>query len=407
MKRIALLVPLLMIPVSAGAQTLERDEQIQALLNRRAEAVMAKDQTLFLTTVDPNAKEFLAAQSRWFDRIVTLPLAEYTLELAIDENGEFTREKDAGRYGASVLVTSVEERIRLEGFDATASLSVLHLTFVQREGGWLVASDSDLDDLGFYSSRHLWDFGDIRIATSAHFLLVFHPEEARFATELLDGAEAALADVERAWARPWSQKVPIMVPTTRQELERMLGATFDVSDFVAFAVASVDSDEGYVPAGPRIFLNRANFLRHSAGSRRAIFAHELLHVATRPSSGPFVPVWLEEGLAQLTESSGTPDLTAFMRRVRGGKFDGKLPADLEFVSGGGDEIFATYQEALSAVSYLRDRFGLEKLNAFYERFGGARIEPGTADYHADSAMREVLGLSLEQFQTEWAAAVQG
>lgn len=389
----------------AGAEPIP--EALGALLEGRAAAVRAHDKDAFLDTIDQAATGFREAQANWFDRVVALPLSDYSMKPTLDEEGEFTRKRDVDRYGAPTVVSGVEERYRIEGYDERPTLNLLVYSFVRRGPRWLVASDSDLDDLGLFSARQPWDFGPVEIKKSDHFLLVVHPEEARFAPELLRLAEDALADVDRAWLRPWSRRVPIFVPSTKRELERLLGATFDVGNFVAFAVSSADTSEGFEIVGSRIILNRTNFLRHSPSGRRAILAHELLHVATRGAAGPFISAWVEEGLAQLTESAGRPDTRFFRERVRAGKFDRRVPEDLEFLSGSGDDIFATYQEALSAMAYLVQRFGLERVGRFYEGYGSARVEPGTPRYHADRAMREVLGISFADLERDWAASVAG
>ncbi len=380
-----------------------RDEEISSLLERRAGAVNARDRGAFLASIDPAATEFAAAQGARFDRMGTLPVLDYSLESEMERMGELTRAADRRRYGSAVVVAPVEEQFRIQGFDELPASNDHYYTFVKRAGGWRIASDSDLLDLGLASARQPWDFGPVQLFSSNHFLLVVHPDEARFAPQLLRLAEEALPKVDQVWGRPWSKRVPIFVPSSREELEGLLNVTFDVSNFVAFASASLDREAGWRFTGARIILNRANFLRHTPSSRREIFAHELAHVATREASGPFVPIFMEEALAEL--ASANLDTSHLETRVRSGSFDRRLPDDLEFRSGGGRAIYLSYQEALSVALFVRDRFGAEAFGRLYEALGAARVEAGTRKYHLDRVLTETLGMSLSDFEREWGSYV--
>lgn len=385
------------------AQPGDRDARIQALLEERAAAVGARDAAAFLQTVDPEAGAFRQAQSAWFERQGELPIAGYSLRLRLDRLGELTRERDRARYGVPVVVASVEERFAIEGFDERPASNDLFYTFVLRDGRWAIASDADLDDLGLFTTRQPWDFGPIDVRSSDHFLMVVHPDKAAEAPDLLRQAEEALADVDRVWRRPWSKRVPIFVPSTKRELEKMLAATFDVTNFVAFAVASVEREGGFAFTGNRIVLNPDNFLRRTPSSRHQILAHELFHVATRGAGGPFVANFVEEGFAELAGPAGGGGTAFLDGRIRAGRFDRKLPQDLDFTSGDGSEIFLAYQKALSAFSYLRQRYGIEAVNRFYETFGAARVEPGTSRYHLDRSLQEAFGVSTADFERDWAS----
>lgn len=375
------------------------------MLDRRSDAVARHDKNAFMATVDPPAADFRTRQSGWFDRFTALQISGYQLKLNLQDVPELTRKRDQEAYKAPVMVAGVDERYRLGDFDTKPALDTLFLTFVQRAGGWVVASDTAVEDLGLLSSRLPWDFGPVRLTSSDHFVLFAHPDQADFAKDLLPLAEASLPEVARVWSQPWHQKVPIFLPSTAGELDRMLGETVDVSNFVAFASYEVDhsGDQDFSVVGHRIFLNRPNFSRHSEQSRRNIFAHELLHVATSEYSGPFVPLWVEEGIAQIAESKGHGSVAGLNNVIKAKRFDQKLPDDLEFISGSGGAIFLSYQEALSALEYMESHYGIAKVDAFYQTLGAGRIEPGTARYHMEKVLHDTLGVSFDQFQSDWAS----
>lgn len=386
-------------PNAVGQQS--QSSEIDKALSDRAAEFRAGNREAFLASVDPSSTDFRKSQELLFDRSRAIPLAEYSLKL--DEDAPFfTRKRDTEKHGPDTIVAAVEERLQITGFDNQAALGRLMLTFVKRDGRWLIASDSGMDDLGLYSSRYPWDFGPVEVKTSEHFAMVLHPEDSGFASELLGLAEQALPNVDRVYRRGWNKKVVIYVPATKKELERVIDATFDVDPFVAFASTSIDRDQGWASTAPRIILNRSNFLRHTPAVRRAIFAHELLHIATRDTSGPFVFGFVEEGFAQMAETERDE---SFRRAFRGSDVRLKLPEDVEFITGGPRSIGLTYNRAHSTFAFIQESFGLDKLNDFYVRLGSIRTEPGTARHHLDTASREVLGLSLSDFEAKWAAYV--
>lgn len=385
---------------AAGAQDLQA--RVQTLLDNRAQAVRNRDRPAFIAGIDPSSGSFAQAQGLWFDRIGAIPLADYSLRLDLDEAPDLTRAQDRKRYGIQVVVAVVEERLRIDGFDRAPLYNRQFLTFVKRDRGWVIASDSDVADLGLKSSRQLWDFGEVQIQRSEHFMLVLHSSESSLASALLPLAEQALTDVERVWKRDWNHQVVVYLPANGQELEEILDVSVDVNNFVAFATSSVDRREGWVPSAPRIVVNLNNLRRYTPGGQRSVFSHELLHVATRDASGPFVNLMIEEGLAQLAEPGGAAELARVRRRASD---DGalRLPQDSEFVSGGGPEIEFAYDRAHSALDYLQRKFGIDKVSEFYALLGGARIEPGTTDYHLDRSLQAVFGVTQAGLEQQWIA----
>ncbi|MGH2705937.1 MAG: hypothetical protein ACRDJ4_12865 [Actinomycetota bacterium] len=378
-----------------------RSREIQELLDRRSAAVRAHDRNGFVDTLDPSAPTFREAQLRWFDGAQAIPLAAFELTLDLDRLGELTREVDRKRYGAPVVVGHVEQRMGIEGFDVRPALDDLYYSFVQRDGRWRIASDTDVEDVGLRTARQPWEFGPVELRRSAHFLMLVHPAEARLADGLLRLAESALPAVDRTWTSAWPGKVPIFVPSSGAELERLLGAPIDVTHFVAFASAMIDRSGGWDLTGVRVLLNPSTFLTYGPDGRRSIFTHELFHVATRGAAGPFIPAFLEEGFAQLAEVAGSSQLARLT--VGSARIEARLPEDEEFSSGDGQEISSAYRRSLSAILYLRDRFGVEGVNRFYQRYGAARVEPGTAEHHLERALAEALGITRAQFEEGWRA----
>jgi hypothetical protein len=399
-------------PAQEGVSEADR-ASIQDLLDERATAWLERDRKAFMATMTRDSDAFRARQARALRWSEAVQFGSYRLVARWDRYGDLVTEAVESSYpnADAVAIPLTEERYRLAEFDEQPAVEDLFLTFVKTDGDWRIADDTDLDDLAFYSSRHAWDFGLVDQERRGPFLLLSHPCRAggpcgSAPAGLLDLAETALQRVDAYWDAPWTGRVPVLIPRSSHELERMLQITFDIDNFVAFAYSTVDSRDGIDYTGHRIVLNPKAFVGRTADSTLDILAHELLHIATRPSSGPFVPTFAEEGLAEYVSNQGDPaDLVFFDSEVAAGRFDGLLPKDWEFSIGDGTEIFRTYQKSYSAVRFLVERWGLGEFVRFYRMLGRVEDEPGTARYHVDRALQRSIGLNLEEFERAWAGTI--
>jgi hypothetical protein len=389
--------------VPAAANLTGKLAEIQEVLEGRARALLRGDRQGFLSAIDGLAdRDFDQRQERLFDGFQRLPLLDYRLDLSLDIFGELTSSEEQDRYGAAAdpTVVHVEQRYRLRGYDPQPALDDLFLTFVRRPGGWRVIADSDLDDLTIYSGRLLWEFGPIVTRGSEHFLYVSHPDLAGAGDTILGAAERALDRVSAVWPLSFRRKVVILAPSESEELVRILQAQFDVDAFVAFAYSGLDREREWDLVGHRIILHWDNFSAQSDQVQQSILTHELLHIATRELSGPFVPAFVDEGVAEWVTTDASTLLLAI--RVSAGTFDRRLPLDHEFITGDTEDIVNSYQESFSFISYADDRFGPNAVAEFYRRLGRSRVAAGTWRYHVDRAMRGAFGLGFGQLQRRWA-----
>lgn len=385
---------------------------IDALLARRAEAVMARDRAAFMATVATTSEDFVERQRRMFRGLSAVPLAAFRYRVAWERRGDLVRPQDEARYpGAErVSIPLTEERYRISGFDRTEAVEELFYTYVKKDGRWLIAEDADLNDITMYSARHLWDFGPLRTRRSEHFLLFEHACRKRsclsVGQDFLDLAEQGFDRVRRYWDGPFQRRIVVLVPRSGKELKRIIQSTFDLDSFVAFAYSTVDPLDGIDYTGHRIIPNPKAFEGRDSSSILQILAHELLHVVTRGSAGPFIPIFVDEGFADYVGYDGDPGALAFFNSdVAGGFFNGQLPQDFEFTIGDGTDIYRSYQKAQSAVRFFIDRFGLSSFNRFYRVLGRKEIAVGTARYHLDRAFRVTTGMGYDAFQRAWTSSI--
>jgi hypothetical protein len=200
----------------------------------------------------------------------------------------------------------------------------------------------------------------------------------------------------------------LMIPSTVDELARILMTTFDLSTFVAFAAVSVDrSAGGWRLTGPRVYLHWPNFRRQPAATQQVILQHEFTHRASFELSGQFIRSFMDEGIAQFYGEVGYPHPLPELRSgVQRHSFDGHLPDDYRFTVGPPPDIYLSYEKAIDFMSYVGDRFGRTAGARLYRAVGTETpIAPGTWRYHLDHACRATLHVSFTTLERDWARHV--
>jgi len=348
---------------------------------------------------------------RWQDRarwLAAVPLAHYAL-VADPSLGDLASDDVRERLPGAQVVYVVEE-LALDGFDDPDRPAKydLFLTMIDTADGWRVAGDVDAEPLGLVSTDHLWDLGPVEVTRRGQ-LGALHRPGMRQVAEVLADLEAALATTAQRWPRPIEQAVAVIIPQSQAELGELLHVTFDLSNFVAFATSTAFGELGtYELTGSRIAINPDRFLRHTPATRASILVHELTHVATHPDAGPFVPSWLNEGVAQAIGEQRSATGTALLDQHVAGGWDHRPPTDAQFVVGGRDRVFLSYQLGWSLVDHLVDVHGAELVAQFYAASGrGAAGRAGTEAWHLDRAAREVFGVGFHDLTESWAASLAG
>jgi hypothetical protein len=372
-----------------------REEAVGRVLEEREAAIRSGDRERFLATVDPSASdEFKDHQARLFDGLTSVPLASFELVMRTDEIPDLSLGL-LDRYAADdVFLPPVEARYRIKGADRVDALDAFFYTFLLRDGRWRIVSDTDVKQLGLPSARNLWDFGPVARAQSPHFTMLFAPSDRKRGEALVSLAEEAYERLAGSFGRPLPEKVVMILPHTLDQLREMLQATFDLTNFVAFASTSIDRDRGWQSTAPRVFVQDVNLARNPRDFQLETLHHELIHVAAFPLAGPFVPAWVHEGVADwMATGQGRP------QPVEGS--DEQLPDDFEFLTGGGLAILESYAESTSAIAFLAREKGKRAPLDLLVETGEARVAPGTSDYHLDQGLQTVYGAGFDQFEQAW------
>ena len=373
---------------------------IMRVLDDYGRAFQTKDRALLEGALGPVYK---ISALRAFDNAKDVPFKSFTVKAKTHSSGNLAYRRVRALYpGKEVANYQVTESSTLvvesQAFEEDGAF-----TFVRdgprpgdRYDGWRLASTSDLDIIGFFSPYHLWDNGPVSVLRSEHFVLLTHPDVAEEMRSVLQVAERAYAKATDWWPRPVAERYVIIVPSTTEELGALFHATIDLEKFVAFVAAGSDQETGWEPTGPRLFVHLSHLRNYDGTGQLEILAHELLHAITRPLSGPHIPVWVEEGLANAGGGAGArPSL------AREGPLPVEFVSDEQFIKGPVREIMIRYDQAQVAIETLIERFDTAALARFYERLGSARVVAGTDTYHVGRAIEDALDWTEEEWLTAW------
>jgi hypothetical protein len=393
-------------PAGAQAAAPTREEAVRQVLAQRVDALKRDDRAEFLDTVDPAADgEFKTRQGHLFDGLRSLPLESYELELRTDEMPDLAAGLAARYPGADeVFLPPVEAHYRLTGIDTIDAVDGYYYTFVLRGGRWRIVSDRDLEDVGLPSARNLWDYGPVHQQRTEHFTILHDPADRKRAEALGTLCEQGYARLKSTFSlgdtpgpgpdKAVPAQIVVVLPHTLDQLREILQATFDLSNFVAFASAAVDRDDDWRSTAPRVYVQDVNLARSRRDFQLQTFHHEFTHVSAFALAGPFVPSWVHEGVADwMASGEKAPS------EVDGS--DGLLPEDWEFTTGGAESIIRAYDESTSAMAFLAVRKGKEAPLDLLAEIGELRSAPGTAEYRVDQGLQAVYGAGLDRFQADW------
>ncbi|MGX1855643.1 hypothetical protein OIU91_31255 [Streptomyces sp. NBC_01456] len=433
---LALLAPL--AGCGPTASTPARFPDVQRMLDARAQAVRKRDAAGFLASVDPRATGYRSRQRAMFAHLAGVPLADWRYDL--DSTGAFPLPSGGGTH----LAAKVRLRYRLKGYDTAPVHSVQYLTLTERDGRWLISSDTDGADEGRTGTRQLWDQGPVRLVRGRHSLVLGGPAHPGRLKDLARRVDRAVPAVSAAWKGKWARKVVVEAPDSVERMAQLMGSD-DPSGYAGIAAVTT-GEAGVEAAAPadRVIINPDAYEELNDLGRTVVLTHETTHVATRTATTRATPLWLSEGFADWVAYRGirhkavttAPELT---RAVAGGKLPARLPTDGDFgFRAGADRLAKAYEGSWLACRMIAEKWGEAKLIAFYKAAGksairiasgstGAPMEaataatPGTGPAwpaagtghrppsrtdRTDRAMRTQLGIGMAEFTRRWRAFVR-
>ena len=376
----------------------EVPEAITDLLGDYTRAYREHDEDLIRATV---GRALLDRERQSLANASEVPFSSFEIVPVTQFSGDLASKRIKDNYGGEQVATyHVTERTQI-GNETDVYEEDGAYTFLREEGrdgydGWRLVSKSDLDILGFFSPYHLWDEDDVRVVTSERFILLTHPDAAESMRPVLEIAERAYDRVDAFWPGQQRERYVVIVPTTTEELGRIMHETVDLAKFVAFVAAGADLSRGYEPTGPRMFIHLSHLRNYGAPAQTEILAHELVHAVTRPMSGPQIPTWVEEGLANFAGGEGGRPSRAGL-----GPRPDTFPSNDRFVTGPVQQIQAVYDQSQVAIEVLDSQRGRAEVAEFYTELGSRRVVVGTDEYHVRNAIEESAGWSYDEWVNAW------
>ncbi|MFI5652801.1 hypothetical protein ACIA71_16415 [Streptomyces anulatus] len=362
---------------------------LDATLERRAAAVLAHDPAGYVEGLAPDAAKLRAAQRTELDRLADVPLESWTYDV-----------KDITEQDGQWATADVELRYRIAGYD-TAPVATRRVLELMRDGErWYITEDRPAKG----ASGQLWQQGDVEVVEGEHSIVLGVGRSENELRQVADTVDLAVPAVSDAWPRPWNRRVVVLVPDSVEDMAGLLGSPEASYRGIAAVTTGEVGGTGKRPAiADRVIVNPQAYATLGSFGQRIVLTHETTHVATRTSTSTATPVWLSEGFADWTAYRGedraadtiAPELA---EAVRSGRTPAELPADPDFgFDGDPAKLAAAYEGGWLACELIAERWGKEKLIAFYETVGAHSGRDGAVE----QALGAVLDTTPEQFTADW------
>jgi hypothetical protein len=369
------------------------------LANQRITAIGAKDRAAWLGTVTDPATGFGADQAALFDRMTSLPVSRLGLrdvDVERPPGAPATGEPDS-------WVARVRQTYAFTGYDVGQRDYTVSYRLTRTADGWRFSGVADGQN-----DRQPFDLPGMAAVSSPDTLVIGDVPAATLRAYLALG-NAAHDRITTVWGE--AQPAVIVAPSTLDELKDQLGPGRGAGFDQVAAVTDGPLRRDTPAQSDRVYLNPDAFKGLSATGRSVVLTHELTHVAVRATTARSVPIWLSEGFADdvafaPTGLTGRTVAADLLDQVRAGKGPTQLPDEAAF-DPGKSQIAPSYSAAWLAVSRLRQKYGQEKVVAFYRAIAGPRSgEPSNTtpvDQLTASAFETVLGTTQDAFVADWLA----
>ncbi|MFF2993903.1 hypothetical protein ACFVTC_04885 [Streptomyces sp. NPDC057950] len=354
--------------------------EVQRVLDRRASAVLDRDEAAYRATEEPSGPV------TEFRRLRAVPLAAWAYHLT-----------DLRRSGDRATADA-ELRYRVEGYDRAPVTVARTLRLVHDDGRWRVASDAPAKKTG----QQLWEQGAVTVVRGAHSLVLGVGQSGERLRAYAALADRAVPAVSEAWGTDWAGHVVVLVPKSLEGMAGLLGASASGYRGIAAVTTGEAGGSAKAPAD-RIIVNPEAYGVLGDLGKQVVLTHETTHVATRVHTTAATPLWLSEGYADWVGYRGSgrtavqvaPEL---QRAVLDGHLPAALPADGDFgFTGDAARLARAYEGGWMACRLIADRWGEVRLNDFYRAVGDHGKRAGAVE----GALRDVLRTTPEKFTAQW------
>ncbi|MFD8739952.1 hypothetical protein ACFV06_34270 [Streptomyces sp. NPDC059618] len=353
---------------------------VQRVLDRRAEAVLHRDEAAFRATGTA------AGGGTGLANLRDVPLAGWSYRLA-----------GLSRTGDRATAQA-ELSYRIDGYDTAPVKADRTLGLTRTGGNWRVTSDRPAGRGG----DQLWDEGAVTAVRGEHSLVLGVGQSGERLRSFASLADRAVPAVSDAWGTDWSRHVVVLVPKSLEGMAGLLGAPASGYRGIAAVTTGEAGGSAKAPAD-RIIVNPDAYGLLGDLGKQVVLTHETTHVATRAHTTAATPLWLSEGYADWVGYRGsgrTPGQVApeLQRAVAGGQVPAALPDDRDFgFTADAGALARAYEGGWTACRLIADHWGEARLNAFYRAVGDHGKRAGAVE----GALRDVLHTTPEEFTRMW------
>jgi hypothetical protein len=285
----------------------------------------------------------------------------------------------------TTLTYQVVWSYRVAGTEPTEKLTAEVELGIQRNGNhWQIVRLS--------GRGPFWALGPTEVERAGSFWIFFRPSaESRIASIKAD-LTIALQRVEQRLPDRERSVHAMFVTETPQEFANLTGRDPERFSGLALSRYRIEAS-GIKTTEATFYINGTTFLAASEADRRQTLVHELTHLLLAPTTMPFTPVWLVEGMA-MDVANDLPSETMRALIASGAIEDFDLYAfTTQTAFGlhdpGGTQTAADYSYAAYLARYLVERYGFEALLTFYDSFADVPIEDLRDDLNTGEAGRDL------------------
>jgi hypothetical protein len=224
-------------------------------------------------------------------------------------------------------------------------------------------------------------FGGYLQADSAHFRVLFRPEDSGTQRVLWNSLRTGVTRLETALGIPLRDTVTFIITPTREEWRRITGGAPDWA-------------QGISDPYHRVTILKSPRYGDPLRPFNVTAVHELVHLLLRTGHPDvFIPRWLDEGLAQILSGESLDLRTSLISQaVLSGRIHNFF--QIEHVMGmRAQEASLAYAESITAVDLLIRTYGWDGVRKYAAALRSG-LEP-------DEAFIRVFGIHLGEFEGQW------
>ncbi|MBU7007263.1 peptidase MA family metallohydrolase [Phosphitispora fastidiosa] len=240
--------------------------------------------------------------------------------------------------------------------------------------------------------RMMWQTRGWSEVHSSNFVVRYTAQDSSIAEMVLESAEQSYEPVTRNFAGSYRGKILVVVYPTKDSLGRSFGWAADESAMGVYwaGVIRVLSPSAWIEEDdPEVVKEVFN--------NDGPLAHEFTHLLVDYETGGNYTRWFTEGIAQYIEAKVTGYRMDY-RSIR--DYDAIYPLsrmDRDFDSLNDQNM--AYLQSFQIVNYLVELYGEDSLRDILEQLGRGRS--------MEASFKDVLGISLEQFEQDFGEWVIG